>query len=367
MPAEHEHEHNHEHDEVPIEERDHAYASFALAPAIRAGGVLTGGAYQVHRDFLDFVVDGRPLLHQLSDLDAVSPLAADVPPAVFTDHVRRLLLDGEAPLPEGRYVIYGCPECESLACGAVTAVIERDGDDVVWRDFAWQTDETADLDLNGYRGIGPFRFHGAQYRTELERLLPSAPARRRVLLIGARVAVLAKLAAALRTIGVGADIAEDTVAVPPEELRAYGAVAFGRAVGRERRAAVREAFARAGADVAYVDGFAPIIPVLVAQIEQALDRSPPERRRLTRLAVTGGEATVEVTSTCRVQLVAHRLDRLCRTRTQELFDGLLEPGTHRIALDARAVRGQSFLVARTMGGVLVAPATAPASREPPSR
>ncbi|ORT53869.1 oxidoreductase [Streptomyces sp. CB03238] len=358
MPAEHEHD--------PT--LDPAHASFALAPATRTGGVLTTGAYQVHRDFLDFLVDGRPLLHQLSDLDAVSPLASDVPPAIFTDQVRGLLLDAEAPLPGGRYVIYGCPECESLACGAVTAVIERDGDDVVWRDFAWQTDESADLDLNGYHGIGPFRFHGDQYRAELERLLPSAaPARRRVLLIGARVAVLARLAAALRTIGIGADTAEDTAAVPPEELRAYGAVAFGRGVGEERRTAVKEAFARAGADVAYVDGLAPIVPLLVAQIEHALDRSPLERRRLVRLAAAGGEATVEVTSTCRVQLVAYRLDRLRRTRAHELFDGLLEPGRHRIPLDARAVKGRSFLVARTMGGVLVAPTMAPASRESPSR
>ncbi|MFG3504954.1 oxidoreductase [Streptomyces sp. NPDC047821] len=356
----------HEHDAARGPARDHAHASFALAPAVRAGGVLPGGAYQVHRDFLDFVVDGRPLLHQLSDLDAVSPLASDVPPAIFTDHVRRLLLEAEAPLPGGRYVIYGCPECESLECGAVTAVIERDDDgDVVWRDFAWQTDDSADLELNGYHGIGPFRFRGDQYRTELERLLPNAPARRRVLLIGARVAVLARLAAALRTIGVGADIAEDAVAVPPEELRAYGAVAFGRAVGEERRTAVREAFERAGAEVAYVDGLAPVIPVLVAQIEQALDRTPPDRRRLTGLAVTGGEATVEVTSTCRVRLVAYRLDRLRRTRTHELCDGLLEPGAHRFPLDARTVRGRSFLVARTMGAVLVAPVTGAARARSP--
>ena len=34
------------------------YASFGLAPAMRAGGVLANGDYQVHRDFVDFVVDG---------------------------------------------------------------------------------------------------------------------------------------------------------------------------------------------------------------------------------------------------------------------------------------------------------------------
>jgi hypothetical protein len=332
------------------------YATFGLAPAMRAGGVLADGGYQVHRDFVDFIVDGRPLLFQLSDLDAVSPLASDVPPAIFTEQVRSLLLETEAPLEGGRYVIYGCPECEDLACGAVTAVIERDGDDYIWRDFAWQTDVHADLELNGYHGIGPFRFAGREYRTALDSLLDGAgppAARRRVLLIGARVALLAKLAAALRTIGIGADITRDPSDVPADELRGYGAVAFGRAIGQEERAAVRAAFERAGVDVAYVDGLAPIVPLLVAQIEHALDRSPAERRRLTHLVAADGEAGVEVTSPCRVRLTAYRLDRLYRSHAQEVFDGILEPGRHRIALDAKAVRGESFVVARTSGSVLV--------------
>ncbi|MFE0675728.1 oxidoreductase [Streptomyces sp. NPDC058867] len=331
------------------------YATFGLAPAIRAGGVLANGDYQAHRDFVDFIVDGRPLLFQLSDLDAVSPLASDVPPAIFTAQVRSLLLEADAPLPGGRYVIYGCPDCENLACGAVTAAIEPDGDDVVWRDFAWQTEERADLQLNGYHGIGPFRFRGGEYRAALAALLDRDPdaSRRRVLLIGARVAVLAKLAAALRTIGIGADITRDAEGVPADELRAYGAVAFGRAVGEEERAAVRRAFDRAGVEVAYVDGLAPIVPLLVAQIEHALDRSPVQQRRLTRLVAADGEAGVEVTSPCRVRLTAYRLDRLYRTHAHEVFDGVLEAGRHRISLDAKAVRGESFVVARTSGSVLV--------------
>ncbi|WP_324790302.1 oxidoreductase [Streptomyces sp. H51] len=335
------------------------YATFGLAPAMRAGGVLADGAYQIHRDFVDFVVDGRPLLFRLSDLDAVSPLASDVPPAIFTEQVRGLLLEAEAPLPGGRHIIYGCPECADLACGAVTAVIDRDGDDYIWRDFAWQTAPQADLELNGYHGTGPFRFRGEDYRQALGALLDGdAPGtRRRVLLIGARVAVLARLAAALRTIGIGADIAHDADGVPAEELRGYGAVVFGRAVGEEQRAAVRRCFERAGVDVACVAALAPVVPVLVAQIEQALDRGPVERRRLTGLAVSGGEARVEVTSPCRVRLTAYRLDRLNRTRTVDVFDGVLEAGGHRVPLDTGAVKGEAFVVARTAGNVLVAPVT----------
>ncbi|MGW5330242.1 oxidoreductase [Streptomyces sp. NPDC004014] len=335
-----------------------AYATFGLAPATRAGDVLADGGYQVHRDFVDFVVDGRPLLFRLADLDAVSPLASDVPPAVFTEHLRGLLGESEPPLPGGRFVIYGCPECADLACGAVTAVVERDGEDFVWRDFAWQTGEHADLELNGYHGMGPFRFRGPEYRAALDALAAGTgapyPPRRRVLLIGAPVAVLARLAAALRTIGIGADITQDATGVTAGELRGYGAVVFDRAVSEDRRAAVLDAFGRAGAAAVRVDGLAPVVPLLVAQIEQALDRGALPRR-LGSLAVAGGAADVEVTSACRVRVTAYRLGRFGRAHVRDVFDGVLEPGRHRIALDPKAVRGQSFVVARTTGSVLVRP------------
>ncbi|MFE9095684.1 oxidoreductase [Streptomyces sp. NPDC007264] len=332
-----------------------AYATFGLAPAMRAGGLLANGDYQLHRDFLDFVVDGRPLLLRLSDLDAVSPLASDIPPAIFTAQVRSLLLEADAPLEGGRYVLYGCPDCQDLACGAVTAVIERDGDDVVWRDFAWQTDEQVDLEFDGYHGMGPFRFRGEEYRRALDALLDGGSAgRRRVLLIGARVAALAKLAAALRTIGVGAEIAQDTTDVPDDELRTYGAVVFGRAVGARERAAVRRAFTHAGVDVAYIDGLAPIIPLLVSQIEHALDRGSAHRHRLTRLTASDGAAHIEVTSACRVRVTTYRRDRLHRLHTHEILDEVLGPGRHRVALDPGAAKESAFVVARTSGSVLVA-------------
>ncbi|MFF7315776.1 oxidoreductase [Streptomyces albogriseolus] len=331
------------------------YATFGLAPATRPGGLLAGGDFQVHRDFVDFVVDGRPLLYRLSDLDAVSPLASDVPASLFTAQVRGLLLETGAPLPDGRYVVYGCPECEELACGAVTAVIERDGADVIWRDFAWQTGAHADLERDGYHGMGPFRFRGAEYRAALTALLDGdlPGSRRRVLLIGARVALLARLAAALRTIGIGADITQSADGVPAGELRSYGAVLFGRSAPARERDAVRRALAGAGADVPCVDALAPVVPLLVAQTEQALEAGRDDHRRLTDLTAAGGAAEFEVVSACRVRLTAHRVDRLSRAHSRDLFDAVLEPGRHRVPLDPPAVRGEAYLVARTAGTVLV--------------
>ncbi len=338
------------------------YATFGLVPAMRAGGVLSDGAYQMHRDFLDFEVNGRPLLPRLADLDAVSPLASDLGPTVFAEQVRGLLLETGSPLDGGRYVIYGCPECEGLACGAVTAVIERDGPDIVWRDFLWQTDRTTpDPERDGYHGIGPYRFHGDQYRAELTRLLHTADAHdlsahRRVLLIGRRAALLAKLAAALRRTGLGAEITLDAVGAHAGELRRYGVVFFGRTIRQDERDAVRDAFARARSDAVFITGLAPIVPLLVAQVEQALDRTPPDRRRLVRLAARGGEALVEVASECRVRLAAHRLDRLSRPHTLDVYDAPLPPGVHRLPLPPKAARGESFLVARTTDTVLTAAA-----------
>ncbi|MFF5589818.1 oxidoreductase [Streptomyces hygroscopicus] len=340
------------------------YVTFGLVPAMRAGGVLADGAYQAHRDFLDFAVDGSPLLVRLADLDAVSPLALDLGPSDFAEQVRTLLPEAETPLEGSRRVIYGCPECAGLACGAVTAVIERDGPDVVWRDFGRQTGRTPDAERDGYHDIGPYRFRGEEYRAALERLLPAdgapapeLPAGPRALLIGPRAALLARLAAALRRIGISAEITLDAVHAHADELRKYGVVVFGRTIGPDERDAVLGALAAARSEAVCVTVLAPIVPLLVAQVEQALDRTPDHYRRLLRLtAVAGGaEAEVEVASACRVRLVAHRLDRLSRPRTRALFDAVLAPGAHRIPLETRAVRGRSFLTAHTSEAVLVAP------------
>ncbi|MCT4353262.1 oxidoreductase [Streptomyces sp. Je 1-79] len=339
------------------------YATFALAPAIRPGGIAPDGSPRAHRKFLDFVVDGRPLLFRFPDLDAVSSLASDVPPAALSASVRGLLLDAGAPPAGGRHTLYGCPDHDGRCHDAVTAVVDRDGEDIVWRDVARRTGGSADLHVR--QDIGPYRFRGDLYRAELERLLPTlqpaGPAEstargRRALLFGARTSVLHELAAALDAVGVGSGVVPDTTGMTDAEKRGYGAVVFGRAVPEAFRRQVRDDLTRAGAvDVAYLEGFAPVIPVLVAQILSALDPTPPERRRLSALAAVSTAATVEISQAVGVQLVAHRLDPLHRTHTKVLFEGVLEPGTHRIPFDAKAAKGESFLVARTTGGELVVP------------
>ncbi|WP_188279084.1 hypothetical protein [Streptomyces sp. CBMA370] len=145
------------------------YTPLDLAPAPRGGGA------HPHPGGADLLVDGRPLLHRLDTCegaDTVSPLAGDLPPALRPEHLRLLL----APGPAARRAIYSCPDCEDPGCGAVTALVAQDGDDVVWRDFAWQTGPTVDQDRDGYPGLGPYRFHGPRYRAVLRALRAPVPA-----------------------------------------------------------------------------------------------------------------------------------------------------------------------------------------------
>ncbi|MFF9065759.1 hypothetical protein ACF09E_10420 [Streptomyces sp. NPDC014891] len=156
------------------------YTTLDLAPAALpdGGGVppRTPVRPRPRPEDLDLVVDGRALLHRLhgaEGADTVSPLAGDLPPALRAEHVRALLApdaDGAPPLPGGRRVVYSCPDCEDLGCGAVTAVVEHDGQDVVWRDFAWQTGPSVDLEREGYPGVGPYRFDRTTRLTVLRRL-----------------------------------------------------------------------------------------------------------------------------------------------------------------------------------------------------
>jgi hypothetical protein len=61
-----------------------------------------------------------------------------------------------------RAVLFGCPECGDLACGAITVLVSRNELIVQWSDFAYE---------NGYEAkttiadVGPFVFDRAAYLT----------------------------------------------------------------------------------------------------------------------------------------------------------------------------------------------------------
>lgn len=128
----------------------------------------TLGGSQTPRRFLDFVIDGQSLYEKLGDV--ISPLGWLS--AEETRKVVNRFLHKEAPdFPNDRTSIYVCPECGDLDCGAVSAVIERVGDDIIWRDFGYQNTYDDTIHFEDTEDVGPFTFNATEYYNEITKAL----------------------------------------------------------------------------------------------------------------------------------------------------------------------------------------------------
>ena len=103
--------------------------------------------YGGHSDFLGCFARGWDFLNQHS--------------------LKQLLLQEEPETDSGRRLLYVCPECADIGCGAYGCKITKSGESYVWSDFAYE---------NGYEdpviieGVGPFQFAASEY----ERIIASA-------------------------------------------------------------------------------------------------------------------------------------------------------------------------------------------------
>ena len=85
--------------------------------------------------FLDYIVDGGSVWsdhrvgHEVNEI----PLLGWQPVSADNGAAARLVLEEPPDLGE-RTAIFVCGSCGDLDCGAFSVVIERDGDDIVWRD-----------------------------------------------------------------------------------------------------------------------------------------------------------------------------------------------------------------------------------------
>jgi hypothetical protein len=136
---------------------------------------------RTRREYLDFVVDGRSLYNTLSVSGLVGWLAY-WPEWINPPSIGELLPEGSSELQSvgigsGQRLLYVCPECGDLQCGATTAVIIGEGDRIVWKDFAelfWDADGLV-FETKGFEHIGPFYFDRRQY-TDALRNPPPRPA-----------------------------------------------------------------------------------------------------------------------------------------------------------------------------------------------
>ncbi|UBO72334.1 hypothetical protein [Aeromonas rivuli] len=129
------------------------------------------GSDNTHESYSsNFIVDESSLLHILSinygrHADYLGCFARGWDK--LNEHSKRQFLLLEAPeMESGRRLIYVCPECADVGCGAYGCKMKKEGRFYVWESFAYE---------NGYEepqiiaGVGPFRFDISEYEEVIGR------------------------------------------------------------------------------------------------------------------------------------------------------------------------------------------------------
>jgi hypothetical protein len=78
-----------------------------------------------------------------------------------------LLLNAKADLPNDRRSFFVCSECGDLGCGAITAVVEREGETITWKTFGYENTYEDKILLDAYSTFGPFTFNATDYERTL--------------------------------------------------------------------------------------------------------------------------------------------------------------------------------------------------------
>jgi hypothetical protein len=173
----------------------------------------------------------------------------------------------------------------------------------------------------------------------------------RVLLVGKRARILDHLADALTRLGL--HVREETDVERARQVNGshVDVVAVGRAIRASQKDTLIRSLRAQNPRLRVVEGLAPITPLLVAQIEEALTAPARDVRVVGSAALEMVNRRVVVTlrrpAESRVDL--HRLDLLYRAHEMQVYRGPLERGRNYLPLKGRFHRGERYLVVRAAG------------------
>ena len=120
---------------------------------------------------VDFLVNEQSLYELLSAhrLDLVGRFSRGA--RVWNEESADIFLTKQpADLENGRIMLYVCPECGDIGCGAITMNLTKSEDRYTWREFGYENGYDPEMmNLDRYRAVGPFRFRVDEYREAIER------------------------------------------------------------------------------------------------------------------------------------------------------------------------------------------------------
>jgi hypothetical protein len=137
----------------------------------RPGELNAGGSMKHERFTVDFLVNGQSLYELLSAhrLDLVGRFWQG-DQAWNEESANIFLTKQSADLENGRIMLYVCPECGDIGCGAITVTIIKSDNSYIWTEFGYENNyDPQMMDLDSYRDVGPFRFQFDEYCEVLEK------------------------------------------------------------------------------------------------------------------------------------------------------------------------------------------------------
>jgi hypothetical protein len=120
---------------------------------------------------VDFLVDGQSLYELLlvDKLDLVGRFSKGA--QTWNEESADIFLAKQpADLENGRTMLYVCPECGDIGCGAITLTIIESDDVYSWTEFGYENNyDPQMMDLDSYRTVGPFQFQFEEYCKVIEK------------------------------------------------------------------------------------------------------------------------------------------------------------------------------------------------------
>lgn len=132
--------------------------------------VRKGSSNQTEREYLDFIISGQSLksILGMENADYTTLIALGTNKEYEKSILNIFRLKEKSDLETGRVMIYVCPECGDIDCGAITAIILDMGTKIVWKDFGYETGYGGVTEE--YSNIEPIEFDRQSYSIAFSKL-----------------------------------------------------------------------------------------------------------------------------------------------------------------------------------------------------
>lgn len=179
----------------------------------------------------------------------------------------------------------------------------------------------------------------------------------RVLLVGKRARVLDHLADALTRLGLSVREETDFDRARRIDGQTVDVLAVGRAVRPAQRDELYRALRARNPRLQLVQGLAPITPLLVAQVEEALTTPGRDSRVVggAQLEIPYQRIVVTMRRAAEATVLMHRLDLMYRAHETRVHRGPLAKGRNFLPIRGRNMRGERYIVVRAAGQTSVHP------------